>query len=448
MPSSQRAYKIRAALRGNLFRNVMRCAQLLARFNPSRYPRFDRKTGRMESMEIAKFGTYEKVTEGVGLFYSFANVGLIEGSRSAILIDTSSGLFSKQVWLTFRGQTSLPLEHIIFTHGHIDHVTGVQRFLDDAAERGYPKPVIWGHENMLARFDRYERMPGWIIEINRRQFGSDKVRKSIPERYTRPDYVYSDATRIDFEGEPVELYHADAETDDATWVWLPQRGVAYVGDLLLNSLPNTGNPNKVQRNTLGWAEALEAIAAKQPQHLMGGHFQPISGDSCQEVLLETARALRYLHDAVIERLNAGRWPEQILSEQIQLPEDLRTKPYLREVYGCCEFVVRDVLRQYAGWWSGHPAELFPQSRTEMGTEMVRLIGADRLRERIHELMTQQHGAMALSLAVMLTDSPECSSADRELLATVLEQLGASERSFIARNLYTQEAATIRRHITT
>ncbi|MBI1348750.1 MBL fold metallo-hydrolase [bacterium] len=444
MPRSQRSFKIRAALRGSLFRNAMRCVEMLAKRNPDRYPYCDRDTRKLKIMDITRFGRYETVTDGVGLIYSFANVGIIIGTRGVVLIDTSSATFSKQIWLTLRAQTSLPIEHIIFTHGHIDHVTGVQRFLDDAAEHGFPRPTIWGHEKMLARFDRYERMPGWITEVNRRQFGSNNVGKSIPASYVRPDYVFSDSIVIDFEGEPVELYHADAETDDAAWVWLPQRGVAYVGDLLLNSLPNTGNPNKVQRNTLGWAMALEAIAAKQPQHLMGGHFQPIAGDQCQEVLIETARALRYLHDAVVDRLNAGRWPEQILSEKLQLPEDLRSKPYLREVYGCCEFVVRDVLRQYAGWWTGHPAELFPLSRAEMGAEMVGLVGADRLRERIRELMTQQQCATALPLAVMLTDSPEVTAADRDLLATVLEKLSDSERSFIARNLFAQEAAAAKR----
>jgi len=444
MPRSQRAYKIRAALRGNLFRNVMRCVQFLARFNPGRYPSFDRKTGRMESMEIAKYGMFEQIVPGVGLIYSFASVGVLIGERGVVLIDTSSSFFSKQVWLTLRGQTLLPIQHIILTHGHIDHVTGIQRFLDDAVEHNYPRPEIWAQQRIIDRFERYERMPGWIIEINRRQFGSDKVSKAIPERYVRPDHLFDEFTSFEFEGETIELYHAEAETDDATWVWLPQRQVAYVGDLLLNSLPNTGNPNKVQRHTLGWAVALEAIAAKQPQHLMGGHFQPISGEKCQEVLLETARALRYLHDAVVERLNAGRWPEQILAEKLQLPEDLRSKPYLREVYGCCEFIVRDVLRQYAGWWTGHPAELFPLTRADVGTEMVGLIGADRLRDRIRELMAQQQHATALSLAVMLTDSPECTAADRDVLATVLEKLGSSERSFIARNLYTQEAAAVRR----
>jgi len=43
-----------------------------------------------------------------------------------------------------------------------------------------------------------------------------------------------------------------------------------VGDLVISSLPNTGNPNKVQRYTLEWAEALERIAARRPRYIRPG----------------------------------------------------------------------------------------------------------------------------------------------------------------------------------
>ena len=79
---------------------------------------------------------------------------------------------------------------------------------------------------------------------------------------------------------------------------------------------NTGNPNKGQRYTLGWAEALETIAECRPRIVVPGHGDPLKGDHALEVLGETARALRYLHDAVLERLNSGLWPDEVVDQDV------------------------------------------------------------------------------------------------------------------------------------
>jgi glyoxylase-like metal-dependent hydrolase (beta-lactamase superfamily II) len=37
------------------------------------------------------------------------------------------------------------------------------------------------------------------------------------------------------------LYHARAETDDATWVFVPELKTVFVGDLIIAGYPNIGN---------------------------------------------------------------------------------------------------------------------------------------------------------------------------------------------------------------
>jgi glyoxylase-like metal-dependent hydrolase (beta-lactamase superfamily II) len=44
-----------------------------------------------------------------------------------------------------------------------------------------------------------------------------------------------------------EVSHCRGETDDACWVWCPERRVVCSGDLVINAVPNAGNPQKVQR---------------------------------------------------------------------------------------------------------------------------------------------------------------------------------------------------------
>ena len=81
--------------------------------------------------------------------------------------------------------------------------------------------------------------------------------------------------------------------------------------------------------------------SRRPRHVVPGHGDPIGGDYALEVLTETARALRFLHDAVVERMNAGQWPDEIVDADIALPDDLASKRFLRPIYGCRQFVVRD-----------------------------------------------------------------------------------------------------------
>jgi hypothetical protein len=59
--------------------------------------------------------------------------------------------------------------------------------------------------------------------VNRRQFGMPPGAQVFPRDLAPPDRIYRDETQFDFFGEPVELHHAEAETDDATWVWLHAR---------------------------------------------------------------------------------------------------------------------------------------------------------------------------------------------------------------------------------
>jgi alkyl sulfatase BDS1-like metallo-beta-lactamase superfamily hydrolase len=203
----------------------------------------------------------------------------------------------------------------------------------------------------------------------------------------------------------------------------------------------------VQRYTLEWAQALERIAAKKPRYVLPGHGPAYRGEeTCQEVLIDTARALRFIHDEVVKRLNAGQWPVEIVEADIQLPEDLASKPFLAPIYGCTPFVVRDVIRRYAGWWSGEPSQLFPARRDDHARDIIELCGREALLKRATELRQAGELKRALAIAELLIDAPASDSEAVSLNAEILDAMAAEEPSFIARNLFTGAARKLRQNI--
>jgi alkyl sulfatase BDS1-like metallo-beta-lactamase superfamily hydrolase len=394
-------------------------------------------------------GQLEVIEPGIAMFHGFANVAFAYGAGEMLAADTSSARMGALAVKAIREVTGEPFAFLIYTHGHGDHAFGTEAFIKDNLARGYPRPKIWAHEDVAARFERYRRTRGWQAHINSLQFGvrGPAIATFADDAFTLPDLTFRDMQLLELEREPVELRHAMGETDDAAWVWMPRRRLAMVGDLIVSSLPNTGNPNKVQRYTLEWAEALEQIAARKPRIVLPGHGPAYRGeDVCHELLLETARALRFIHDEVVARLNRGEWPIDIVEADLALPDDLASKPYLRPVYGCVPFVVRDVIRRYAGWWSGQPSQMFPARRADFATEILALCGRDQLLTRARALKDRAALKPALALAEMAFDANSSDADAIALNAEILEAMAAAERSFIARNFFIGAARALRERL--
>ena len=382
-------------------------------------------------------GGMKSFGNGVHMLQLFANICIIETGEGLVLFDVGLPIDGSRIVQEMRTVTDQPVRYVIYGHGHADHAFGTRAVLDDASERGHSKPVIVAHENVPRRFDRYQRTLPYQEHINRIQFGIPDGIPAFVWDYIYPDETYRDELTLRLGETTFELRHARGETDDHTWMWIPERKTVCLSDFWVWSCPNVGNPFKVQRYALEWAQALEDAAALSPELMLPGHGAAIGGTSeIEEACLTVARALRYLDQQVVEMLNEGMWQEEIL-QSFQWPEEFAASPYLAPIYGHPYFVVQALLRQYHGWYGGNPSHLFPSHSSDIAVEVLGLAGGpEKVLERARVLMDGDKAQLALHMVDYVLDAGiEPRREALELKKALLENLAGKEKSLIARNIF-------------
>lgn len=312
------------------------------------------------------------------------NVALFETDEGLLLVDCGCVGDGPALLESVRAISDKPLHTIVYTHGHSDHAFGAWAFLE-AGET----PEIIAHQNLVGHFERYMLTHGLNARINN-QTGDHDGPAWAGESETDFDWPTRtfDGDRLDLTigGESFELHHAKGETDDAVWVWAPERGVIASGDLVTGYFPNAGNPKKVQRWADEWADAAEAMASLEPEVIIPGHGRLVTGrEAIRDELTTMAAALRHIVDHAVRGLNAGMLPDHIV-ETLELPTELADHPRLPTVYDRPEFVCRNVIRRYGGWWDGYPSHLLPAKQEQQATEVAALAGGvDVLVNRARQL---------------------------------------------------------------
>jgi len=362
---------------------------------------------------------------------SFANVAAFDTDDGLVLVDTGSFLLAERTRAALRGAIAAPAHTAIWTHGHVDHCFGVELY---EREAGRAVRVI-AHEAVPRRFARYRLTRGWNQAINARQFQSAV---EFPSEFRAPDEVFEGRRSLDVGGRRFELHHALGETDDHTWVWVPDAGVVCTGDLFIWASPNCGNPQKVQRFPREWAAALRAMDALGAEVLCPGHGVPIWGaDDVHRALDDTASYLESLVDQVVALMNRGAPLDEIVA-RVAPPAELAARPYLSAVYDEPEFVVRNLYRLYGGWWDGNPAHLKPAPAADLARELASLAGgAAALAARAEAIADPRLACELIELAAQAAPDDDAIRAAR---AKLYAARAGSERSLMARGIFATAAA--------
>ena len=384
-----------------------------------------------------------EVAEGTAFINTFANVCAFRTEAGLTLVDSGSPLTAQVAHQLARTWNTQPLHTAIYSHGHIDHVFGVQVYEEEARAAGWQMPHVIGHEAIVARFDRYRLTAGYNAAINRRQFSMPNL--VWPTEYRYPDETFREQLALELGGERFELHHARGETDDHTWTWLPARKVLCCGDFFIWCAPNAGNPQKVQRYAREWALALRQMAAVGAKVLLPGHGLPILGaERIRVTLTDAADLLDALHDQTLALMNAGAALDEIL-HSVHAPAPLLEKPYLRPIYDEPEFIVRNIWRLYGGWYDGSAANLKPAPAAELARELAALAGgAERLASRAQELAAEGRLRLAGHLAEMAALAADDDAAIHAARADVFEQRASAESSLMARGIFSAAARDSRK----
>jgi len=388
-------------------------------------------------------GALAVLGERVAFLPSFANVIAFETREGLVLVDTGGFLLADAVHAQLRAWTDQPLHTAIFTHGHVDHVFGVTPFEAEAAERGRPAPHVVAHANVPRRFARYALTAGYNGIINARQFGLPEL--TFPAEFRAPDELYTDDLALEVGGERFELHHALGETDDHTWVWVPDRRILCCGDLFIWATPNAGNPQKAQRHPREWAQALRRMAELGAESMLPGHGPPLVGaDRVRTALTDTATLLESLVEQTLALMNEGAPLDQVV-QSVRAPADLLARPYLRPIYDEPEFIVRNLWRLYGGWYDGDPSHLKPAPAAELAAELAAMAGgAAGLATRALQLAETGELRLAGHLAELAIQADPSLDAAQEARAEVNERRAASEASTMARGVFSWAGAEARR----
>ncbi len=393
------------------------------------------------------FGFIPTVTFADGVCHligGFGNCGVVETDDGLILFDISMKPLGRKIFRDLREVTNKPIKYIIYSHGHFDHCFGFDPIINEIKEKGWDMPEVIAHENCIRRFEKYRMLDKYHIWLNQQQFASLKNPVEVSAHETLDPTIIihgNDKYIFEFGGYKFEIYPEWGETDDAIWLWMPEKSVIFAGDLMVSHFPNVGNPYKVQRYPKHWALAMERMMEKNAEYLVPGHGELIEGkEKVKEVLSITAEAMYFVHDEIVKRMNEGKWFEQIFHEMIELfPDKFKNHPYLLPMYGCYEFAIHAVYRLYHGWYdTGNPTDLYPARTSDIAKEFLKVADGIKFLEQAKKNVDQGNLQLALHLLDVIINGSEAENAllleALTLKSKVLKQKAETETSFIASNI--------------
>ncbi|ODB83625.1 hypothetical protein A3193_12085 [Candidatus Thiodiazotropha endoloripes] len=199
------------------------------------------------------------------------------------------------------------------------------RMIHAAVKRITDKPVKWvinsGGQDHRWMGNGYFKKPGVTIIASEKAVVDQKARKEAQldrlwslvgkkgiegTSYIHADATFSQQKILEVGNTRIEIYHAGhAHTPGDSYIWLPEHKVMFSGDIVYTDrLLGVGSMSAHK----SWIATFEAMAAKQPEIVVGGHGNPAS---LSKAKADTYDYLVFLREAVLKFIDEGNSLEDI-----------------------------------------------------------------------------------------------------------------------------------------
>jgi alkyl sulfatase BDS1-like metallo-beta-lactamase superfamily hydrolase len=396
----------------------------------------------------------EKIHVAIG--YSLANSIMVEAEEGKIIIDTTGTIETgREVRSLFDSLNPYPIKAVIYTHNHGDHVFGARAFVDNS------ETEVIAHETTEEYINRILGILRPIIsKRSSRMFGSFFPEEAIENngigpfleigregRQTSlvyPTKKFDESLELSISGLDIHLFHAPGETNDQIFVWIPKYKALFPGDNFYRAFPNLytirGTP---YRDLAGWVKSIDMMRYLEPDLLIPSHSKPIKGaKEIRKHLTDYRDAIQFVHDQTVRLINKGMTPDQI-ANQIQLPEHLKSSPFLKEFYGTLQWSSKNVFTGYLGWFDGNPSTLNPVSEVEEAERIIKLSGGrSKVFSEAKKSLDEKDYQWALQLTdYLLLDDPS-DVETKKIRTSALNFLGEMSANPNARYYYLSSAAEL------
>src|SRR4051794_7752047 len=374
-----------------------------------------------------------------------SNSYMMRTSAGRIVVNCGMAFEAESHRAAFDAVDDAPVHTVILTQGHPDHFGGVDRFLDDGAQlvthanfqqflSDFEKLTDYRTRNSAFAFNHVYEAIARYIEEHDGQFPA----QSSPE----PTLQFEDRLDLDVGGVHLELISTrGGETTDSLVIWIPATRTVLTGNMLGPLFGHVPNLVTIRgdryRDSLDYVESIEAVRALGADRLVTGHFDPIEGaDVIDRELSRMRDAAQWVHDRVVEGMNAGVDVHTLMRE-IVLPPELE----VGQGYGTIAWNVRAIWETYAGWFHHQSTtELYGVPAREVAGDIVGAAGADGLVAAARARLAADEPQAALHLTDIVLAAEPSHPGARAAAVDAHEVLLAASENF-------WERAWLRRQVT-
>lgn len=330
-----------------------------------------------------------KITDRVywAQYYDYSSFGFLIGNKGVIAIDCGwwPGA-SARALKDLRKITTKPVTHIVYTHGHADHIAGCPGLAEEANQEieviAHADYLRYRNEVVSSRLPFIQRRAtdqmGFLLERSTAGSVGAGVGPGFYDGkagYRPPTKLVKGGDELRIDGHTLTFIEAKADIDDAIGIYLKKDKILFPGDAVHGTGPVIASPRQEKgRDPMNWMESLERLSRLDVNILLPGHG-PIYMDakSSRRMMEDVRDTIQYIVDHIVRGLNANMMREDIIAS-LELPPHLKNHPDLGWYYHSLSFVARGVHSNFAGWWGDDYVGMFETPPDDLAQDYVTALG--------------------------------------------------------------------------